>query len=367
MKLPSLLDLTPDQYAVIDLPFGGRHLITGPQGSGKTVMAIYRAWMQATAGHPVTLITRSNLLSQYTDHSSNRLSEGFRVATFHRWLREFWNKNFQDEPPTDGTDEWSYNWSRMQIECLRRQPELPGDLVIDEGQNLPQQFYELCSILENHVTVFADGFRSLEEDQATLADISKGLEVEAEAISLRNNHRTTREIALLADHFRVGDDLMDVSLPERTGDIPHLMHCSSGRPFVVQLAQYISSRPECTVGIICRTVEIQREIHRQLAGQGLQSSVQSYISGDRNRSIVDFATHRIHIVNAVSMKGLEFDIVFVPDLDSYAEDPTGATARERFHVLCMRARQELNLVHYSAREPEIVANVPTSLLGRRTI
>ncbi|MFF3786552.1 hypothetical protein [Streptomyces sp. NPDC001933] len=330
-------------------------------------MAVYRAWMQATAGRPVTLITRSNLLSQYTAHSSHRLSEGFRVATFHRWLREFWNRNFQNEPPTDGTDEWSYNWPRMQIECLRHRPELPGDLVIDEGQNLPQQFYELCSILESHVTVFADGFRSLEGDQVTLADISKGLEVDADAISLRKNHRTTREIALLADHFRVNDDLVDASPPDRAGGIPHLMHCSSGRPFIVQLAQYISSRPECTVGIVCKTVELQREIHRQLAGQGLESSVQSYISGDRNRSTVDFASRRIHIVNAVSMKGLEFDIVFVPDLDSYVDDHTGAAARERFHVLCMRARQELNLVHYGAREPEIVADVPTYLLGRRTI
>ncbi|MFB7546651.1 hypothetical protein [Streptomyces sp. NPDC056154] len=367
MNFPSLVELTPDQYDVVELPFDGNHLITGPQGSGKTVMAVYRAWMQATAGRETSLITRSNLLSQYTAQFSGRLSEGFRVITFHRWLSDFWKKNFQEEPPNDGEDEWSYDWPRMLIACLRRRPELMEGLVIDEGQNLPHQFYELCGILENHVTVFADGSHSVDERQTTLVDIEKELDVDEETLLLRTNHRTSREIALLADRFRVDTKFENAELPDRSGEVPHLMHCSTERPFVTQLAQYISSHPDCTIGIICRTTELQREIHRQLSGLGLHSSVQSYISHDMNRRTVDFSTHKTQIVNITSMKGLEFDIVFVPDLDSYADDPTGAMARERFHALCMRARRELHFVYHGSREPEIVADIPTPLLGRRTI
>ncbi|MFE7425270.1 MULTISPECIES: hypothetical protein [unclassified Streptomyces] len=361
--------MTADQQSVMDLPFGGRHLVTGPQGSGKTVMAAYRAWMQAVTGRESTLITRSNLLSQYIDQSSNRLSGRFHVTTFHRWLHKFWNEIFQAEPPTDGADEWSYDWPRMQIQCLGLQKNLgpPIHLVVDEGQNLPRQFYELCGILDIHATVFADKFRSFEEEQITLAEIRKGLEIETDTLALRNNHRTSRAIALLSEHFRTGEARDEGNLPESIGETPNLMHCSPLRPFVTQLAQYISSRPQCTVGIICRTTELQRELHRQLASQGLHSSTESYISSDKNRSKVDFATNRIQILNVASMKGLEFDIVFVPDLDSYSEDSTGATARERFHVLCMRARQELHLVHHGEREPEIVADVPTSMLHRRAI
>ncbi|WP_326817173.1 hypothetical protein OIE61_15915 [Streptomyces sp. NBC_01762] len=367
MNLPSLLELTPDQYAVVELPFDGNYLVTGPQGSGKTVMAVYRAWMQATAGRSTALITRSNLLSQYTAQLSECLSDGFRVTTFHRWLSDFWNKNFQEGPPNDGTDEWSYDWPRMQITCLRRRPKLLESLVIDEGQNLPSQFYELCGILENHVTVFADGSRSLDEILTTLLDIEKELDIDEETLLLRTNHRTSREIALLANLFRVDTKTESGELPDRRGAVPHLMHCSSDRPFITQLARYIASRPECTVGIICRTTELQREIHRQLSGMGLHSSVQSYISDDMNRRAIDFSTYRTHVVNITSAKGLEFDIVFVPDLDSYADDPTGAVARERFQVLCMRARQELHFAYHGNREPEIVADIPTSLLGRRTI
>lgn len=367
MNLPGLLELTPDQYDVIELPFDGNHLITGPQGSGKTVMAVYRAWMQATAGRSTALITRSNLLSQYTAQFSHCISDGFRITTFHRWLSDFWNKNFQEEPPNDGADEWSYDWPRMHIACLRRQPESLESLVVDEGQNLPSQFYELCAILENHVTVFADGSRSVDERQTTLVDIERELDVDEETLLLRTNHRTSREIALLADLFQVDTTTDNGELPDRRGEVPHLMHCSSKRPFVTQLAQYIATRPACTIGVICRTTELQREIHRQLSGLGLHSSVQSYISEDINRRTVDFSTHRIHVVNITSMKGLEFDIVFVPDLDSYADDPTGAVARERFHVLCMRARQELHFVYHGNREPEIVAGIPTSMLGQRTI
>ncbi|MEU8703784.1 AAA family ATPase [Streptomyces sp. NPDC048565] len=367
MNLPGLLALTPDQYEVIKLPFDGNHLITGPPGSGKTVMAVYRAWMQATAGRSTALITRSNLLSQYTAQLSDRLSGGFRITTFHRWLSDFWNKSFQEDPPNDGTDEWSYDWHRMQIACLRNPPEPLESLVIDEGQNLPSQFYELCAILENNVTVFADGSRSIEERQTTLVDIENELDIDEKTLLLRTNHRTSREIALLADRFRVDAKTANGEFPNRHGEIPHLMHCSSERPFVTQLAQYITSRPECSIGIICRTTELQREIHRQLSGLGLHSSVQSYVSDDMNRRTVDFSTHRTHVVNIASMKGIEFDIVFVPDLDSYADDPTSAVAREQFHVLCMRARTELHFCYHGNREPEIVTDIPPTLLGRRTI
>ncbi|WP_093754173.1 hypothetical protein [Streptomyces sp. DvalAA-19] len=322
--------------------------------------------MQATVGNNTSLITHSNILTQYIDHSAGDLTDNVRVTTFHRWLSGFWRTHFQEEPPTNGADQWTYDWPKMQLDCFHRMPTSLEYLVIDEGQNLPSQFYELCHIIKIPVTVFADPTVNIEDGQTPVVEIEKKMRPKS-TTALQNNHRNSREIAMLAECFRVGSIEVEPEHPDRAGDIPHLMNCSSGHPFIPQLAQYISSHPNSTVGIICRTAQLQREVHLQLSKLGFHSSTQSYISDDKNRSVLDFTTNKVSIVNVASMKGIEFDIVFIPDLDSYVEDPTGASARSQFHTLCMRARDELYFVHHGRREPDILAGIPNTLLGRRTI
>ncbi|WP_146065846.1 hypothetical protein [Streptomyces sp. SM13] len=361
-----MLALEPDQFDVVDLPLDETYLVAGPQGSGKTITAVYRAWVQATAGNNTSLITHSNILTQYIKHFAGNLAADVHVTTFHRWLSEFWKTHFRGEPPTCGEDRWTYDWPKMQLECFRRMPTAVECLVIDEGQNLPPQFYELCNIIQIPVTVFADPTVNIEEGQTPVVDIEKKMRPKRTA-SLQKNHRSSREIAMLAELFSLGASKVDPEYPDRSNEIPHLMHCSLGRPFIPQLAQYISSHPESSIGIICRSTQLQREIHLQLSRLGFHSSIQSYISDDMNRTTVDFSENRIFVINVASMKGLEFDIVFVPDMDRYAEDPTSASARERLQTLCMRARNELHFIYHGHQEPEIVANVSASLLGRRTI
>ncbi|MEU5772390.1 ATP-binding domain-containing protein [Streptomyces venezuelae] len=367
MTLPSLLELTPSQEAVVTLPFDGGHLVTGPPGSGKTVTAAYRAWALATVGRPTALVTHSNLLSQRTAHISAPLSEGIRVTTFHRWLRTFWNDNFACDPPSDDVGEWSYDWAAMLDSCIDKPPNRVDDLVIDEGQELPPDFYRLCRFLAVRITVFADDNLGIGEDQTGVADIGRILRTTDGPLLLSGNLRSTREIARLANVFQVRPQGDPVPLPHRTGDNAVLLHCRHPDAFLAQLSQFITAHPDHSIGIICRSAELQRDIHRRLAARGHASSVESYISSDISRSVVDFTSHHVHIIHVASMKGMEFDAVFVPDLDAYPEDPTGASARRRFHVLCTRTRSMLYLVHYNQQEPEIIADVSPDLLERRRI
>jgi superfamily I DNA/RNA helicase len=130
------------------------------------------------------------------------------------------------------------------------------------------------------------------------------------------------------------------------------------------IAQYFSAHQDRSIGIICRSVRMIREIQGGLASRGLAKKTQAYVFDDRYRNAMDFSTHPIRIVSTASMKGLEFDSVFVPDLDSYAEDPTGVEARLRFLVLCTRAREDLYFAHRGTHEPPITAAIPEALLAR---
>jgi superfamily I DNA/RNA helicase len=321
--------------------------------------------MLAAAGKRVVLITHSNLLRQYTSHA-NCLPDSFQISTFHRWIQSFWQENFGSNPPIDEEEEWAYDWLEMERECIRTPPEKPSWLIVDEGQDLPRGFYEFCSILPVHVTVFADEEQSIGEKQSTLAEIAQELGTSSAFLVTEENHRNTREIALLASKYLVKSNYGPPPFPLRTGPKPCITHDSSPAHFLNQLAQYIRAHPQEKIGIICRTSRLQREIQNQLAERGLESLVQSYISNDPTRSTMDFATFRIQIVNVASMKGLEFDTVFVPDLSAYDEDPSGAAARLQFHVLCTRARDKLHFIYYGHGEPQMVSDVPQSILTRRT-
>jgi Cdc6-like AAA superfamily ATPase len=66
MKLPSYQDLSKEQDRINNLPLEGSYLVTGPPGTGKTVMALYRAQMLSKRNAKAQLLMYSRLLSQYT-------------------------------------------------------------------------------------------------------------------------------------------------------------------------------------------------------------------------------------------------------------------------------------------------------------
>ncbi|RNG23109.1 DNA helicase [Streptomyces botrytidirepellens] len=365
MKTPSLLDLAPEQQAVIDLPFHGSHVITGSPGAGKTVMAVYRAWALATAGREVTLFTRSNLLHQYLAQMAPDLTEALNVTTYHLWVRDFWRRRFRTDPPQLDEDGWIYDWSEMQRDCIRHRVGSTAHLVIDEGQKLPVGFYHLCHILGVGVTVCADENQRIGDDQSTLSEICQAVAAQAGPVVLRENRRNSREIALLASEFR--EEVRDgMTLPTRVGRTPTVLKVPSLRHLLTGVSLYFNAHPERSIGIICRSTHTVRDVQSELTHLGLAKHTQAYAYDDRYRNTMDFSAQPIRIVSTASMKGLEFDSVFVPDLDAYTEDPTSVDARLRLFGLCTRAREDLHFAHRGPQEPAILASIPESLLARHS-
>ncbi|WP_413102519.1 DNA helicase [Streptomyces sp. Inha503] len=364
MKIPSLLDLEVEQQAVLDLPFHGSHVITGTPGAGKTVMAIYRAWALATAGREVALITRSNLLHQYLAQMAPDLTEALNVTTYHLWIRDFWRRRFQIDPPHIDEDGWIYDWIEMQRDCIEQRVVSTAHLVIDEGQKLPVDFYRLCQILGVGVTVCADENQRIGDGQSTLSEICRAIAAQDDPLVLRENRRNTREIARLASEFyeKAGSEMI---LPTRVGRTPTVLKVPSLRHLLTGVSQYFNAHPERSIGIICRSTHTVRDIQNELTYLKHAKYTQAYAYDDRYRNTMDFSVQPIRIVSTASMKGLEFDSVFVPDLDAYTEDPTSVEARLRFFVLCTRAREDLYFAHRGSEEPAILSSVPESLLVRQ--
>jgi DNA helicase IV len=365
MRLPSYQALSKEQDRINHLPLDGRHLVTGPPGTGKTVMALYRASMLKKRSRTAKLIMFSRLLSQYTESAIDELELDGTVDTFHAWFYGFYRSMYRQPPPQ--IEPYRYVWDAV-IETIAQDPPPAGsvpDLLIDEGQDLPKMFFTLAQHVGKNVIVFADENQRLMDDNSTIDDIRTygGF---PEPLVLTRNYRNTREIAELAACFYTGLRTGIPSLPERSGPKP-VMRSHSSRPEAAKaIATFAKNNADLEIGVFTPTKTLQNSFYYQLTDK-VEIPVQRYVGGrGANAERIRFGEPGLTVVNYASAKGLEFDAVFIPELQELDVDPHGTDFRMRMYVLISRAREQLFLSYSGHDEPRIVETAfPKELLEWR--
>ena len=155
--LPDFDALTSEQDEVLDRPLDESLIVTGAPGTGKTVMALYRARMLTASGRPTLLLMFGKLLSSYTTASVKAMEIDGVVSTYHAWFPRFWRDTYGELPPK--INQWTFDWAACKARIMRdpepltSQPKL--NVIIDEGQDMPQDFYLLMTLL----SINSDGVR----------------------------------------------------------------------------------------------------------------------------------------------------------------------------------------------------------------
>ena len=85
----------------------------------------------------------------------------------------------------------------------------------------------------------------------------------------------------------------------------------------------------------------------------------------RDAEVIDFDSPGIVILCNPSAKGLEFDTVFIPELQALRGDINSAEFKMLFYVLVSRARDMLYLLHSGDSEPHILDAFPPELVEHR--
>jgi len=360
-ELPRFERLTAEQDEVQFLPLNGNFLISGPPGTGKSVMAIHRAQALAIDDRTPVLLMYNRVLNSYTTSLIENLGPVGRVMTFHRWMHEFWTTTYGSRPPMSGNDDWAYDWTAVATRILTDPPPRDRDLVVDEGQDMPLGFYRLARWICRSVTVFADENQHLREVNTTLREIELAIGADRHLV-LRHNHRNSREIAALASWFHCGLPTDVPELPTRRHQPGPRLHAYAGSAqFVTAVATYARRRPGARIGIAVHTLEQQERLVAGLVRHRM--AVQTYASGSKKLSI-DIMKPGVKVLTYMSIKGLQFDTLFVPGLDAVTEDVTSASLRMRYYVVLSRACNELELSYFGRGEPPIVAQIPHDLLRR---
>lgn len=290
---------------------------------------------------------------------------------FSRWL---------DTVPPKLAD-YQYDWEAM-LEAAAERGAMNdwGHLIIDEAQDFPNEMFHFLRYVARRVdngglTILADENQRLQEDNSNIEQIHKGLGIKLDDTSrsfkLTENFRNTQQIAELASTFYVGLSSGQPSLPKRQGNKPELIKAGSLVAQVEYIARILSNRAVGEVGVFTQNDSMRKRFYDLLRHrlQG-QYDVQTYSSRDEvshgaERLVFD-RSGMLTVINRHSCKGLEFDMVFIPELQTMNIDGSDLDVfRMNMYVMCSRARESLYLLYTSTTENvlEVLQHVPNEQSG----
>lgn len=449
MRLPNYTSLSEEQDSIyLDAPMDGTVLVTGPPGTGKTVIAFYRAKIIAERNeHDVTVTMYNKVLKQYTKNASNNL---FKVETLYSWLRHWWNRlgcpcpqdmvkryNLYCSPnesdaavkagatwdkqnktwwvsgdvyrktpglflkwnpkgqddcslPFVGGDRYEIDWDKMLdviLHSVKSGSINParvqwGHLLIDEAQDFAEGMYEFLYFLKKLIfskssigvkktslTIFADENQRLyRKHNSSIAQIKKALDIpDKDDYKLTRNYRNTRPVAQLAAFFFTGLKTGIPKLPEKTGDLPVLVACTSVGKGVNYIYTFAKNNSQYEIGIFVKNDSLREEYYDKLSEKCKKEpllKVQTYSSSNSPNEVnhLMFDSEAvISVLNKQSCKGLEFDAVFIPELQAYS---LSSDDKDQFmmdmYVMISRARSRVFLMYTNAgdRSPGILKYLP---------
>lgn len=355
MRLPSFRELSQEQDTVYNLPLSQNYLVTGPPGTGKTVIALYRASMYKNSNRKPKILSLSKVLSTYTADAARALKIDSFVATYHSWVFTTYKNHFGKNPPE--LSRFVYDWMAITPELVMSQLNNRPCLLIDEGQDLPPGFYLAASLMAEQLTVFADENQRITDTQSTFDDIRKNTGITNE-YKLTRNYRNTLEIARVAACYYAGMPTGKPDLPTRRGALPVIQKTRSFEDVVNVILRFEQNNSNLEIGIFTKLLSTQTLLFERLKGK-TKNAVEFY---DNNQTeMPNFGTPGIKLINFKSAKGLEFDAVFIPDLETINMNMANPENKMLFYVLLSRARQQLYLLYSAATKPALLNLIPETL------
>lgn len=356
MKLPSYQQLSKAQDEVVNLPISQSCLVTGPPGTGKTVVALHRTHLSAMEKNERThLVMYGNLLKQYTSKAAATLSVETTVSTFHTFFFEFYQRQFGQKAPTLPGRKYDFDWQRILQRAhagLQKTPDL--HLIVDEAQDLDKNFFMLANQLAARLTIFADENQCMVL-RSTIEELRQYSGIPRDRVyRLNKNYRNSLPIAEFAAQFYVGLPTGMPDLPTRIGSKPRMEKHSSLDETIQKIVRYCTANDDKAAGVICPNGKVLKNTRNRLQGKLPEGSVQIYERPDDGRApAIDFSKPGAYVLLYQSCKGLEFDSVFLPEIQDLEVPDDLSRLRMKLYVACSRAVERLT-VSFTGEQPAIL-------------
>ncbi len=376
MRIITSTDLSDEQEDILfDAPLKDVVLITGPPGSGKTVMAFLRAQALSKKFDIVSLIMYNKVLSKFSENGAQNNNK-IDVRTMHSWVWRWW-KGVCRNVKIPEIQKWSYDWGKMFEILLDKKVNESLDssklhwnhVILDEGQDFDNAMYEFLNQVRSaffrdqeppSMTILADENQRLQENNSTLKEIKKYMKVPKKLVfGLTKNYRNTDEINNFIANFYVGSETGITKSSGRKGEKPKLVQSSDFSSSIKFISRYARLHQNQEIAIFVSNNMTRNKYYNALDDElgGEYCHVQTFASGSKVHSAEVLRFDRegvVTVLNKQSCKGLEFDAVFIPELENIKVDDGNLNAfKMEMYVMCSRARSYLALISSNSGEESL--------------
>ncbi len=374
-KLPHYRKLTKDQDRALRHPRDGQFLVVGGPGTGKSVVALLH-----TIGHQEDkdhiFLTFNHVLREFTrqyvqDCIDNTTAYSWFYKTYYRLTKKFVPEAENRKP--------DYERIIQEYEDLQLENSRTLYFVVDEGQDLPQGFYEcLMALGHENFLIVADQNQQITEENSTIQELTDMLALDRSAvIELKENYRNTTPIALLSQHFYTDKASPKPELPDKPSlDTPVLYEYELVDSCVRMMLREADDDPKKLIGLIVATDTKRQDYVRLLKNTEIDRDnekplISSYKYSDKGKVEIDFSQGGIVVLSDKSCKGIEFDVVYIL-LDGFKLNMGKTAMKKRFYVMTSRAIEKLFFFTGSKCtqvDPKVIALLPEdeTILQRDTI
>jgi DNA polymerase III delta prime subunit len=232
-------------------------------------------------------------------------------------------------------------------------------LVIDEGQDMPTEFYKFILGLGcENIFIAADQNQQITDSNSDIDELKDIADIadSGEPNKFTKNFRQANGgyyVAVLAQEFHCDEATPKTDLPEKSGsiEVPLIFdYDHQKRPFNKICQQIINSyllMPSKLIGIITPDNKIREKYYFSLEEiiQNEENDIllTTYFNGKdiKNMSNMRFDKGGIMVINAQSCKGLEFDRVYIADINKFQVEENSDVTKKLFYVMTSRAREKL--------------------------
>lgn len=376
--LPNIQDLSKMQERARLLPLEGCHLIVGGPGTGKSVLALLRTRRhhRDTGGQDYVFLVFNKLL---LEASRELVGGSVNAHPWISWFRAMFKRALSQACPAVDGQSYRLDWTAIDeaiVTASEPKPPLTPFLIIDEAQDMPKAFYHALANLDfEHFYVVADQNQQITEECSLPREIAAELDMDFDnRIVLNENYRNCDRVARLALEFCVErPDSPCVDLPKARPCVrapvlvdygPDCRWDSNG--LVARVLKLADRDPSKLLGIITPNNKSRERWLKALHEHPVRLDhgrprILTYASGSDGGDY-RFCEGGIFVLNAQASKGLEFDIVFLADIDEYPCPPGNPEwvddLKRRFYVMVSRAKEQVILLRQSCRPCPVETILP---------
>lgn len=323
--------LDSEQIGLIERELNKSMIISGCAGSGKSVIAMYKAQQIIEEGGNVIMIAYTKSLNRY-------MQQGKAVKTT--------NKNFY------------YHW-----EWLDAGKPSADYFIVDEIQDFSrEEVDDFIRATKKCFFFFGDTAQSIYEGIKHPLTIKELSEITGVAISyLNSNYRLPKPVAKITQEYVAIDanPYADAIYQSKETELPRFVHFDDDKSQIEAIIDVISKKKMRNVGILVPNNDMVLSMMRSFNEHkfSCEFKYNAGFNDRRNRVTLDFSTEVPKLMTYHSAKGLQFETVFLP----FYEGANDKEMRKSLYVAMTRTYRYLYLFYSNTWIPQPLQSVPEHL------